>query len=440
MKQPTRNLLISLAAILSVGLLVEGVGLQIPKVLKMLTAVTASGSSSTSAVQTAGPSAASPQMAQPTVAQLQMDRAVYADYAPGEAILITSDGWAPGETVTFTLHEDPQVHADRTWTTVADASGAVFDNQLIADANPVNVRLILTAKGESSGLIVQRLLNLGNTFDQCANGSPVTGVCSWTGGNLNAQNSTLIEGMSTAQRLLITSNLVNGDNPLIMGFSYTQSSKHSYDFFDSWEHASAQAAAFTGFPLDFGNGPGVVNKPSCVQHTGGDVTKCAALTAANGGAGFFADASVPDDPFVSTIFTATSGDGTGSTQARINALESHWGDRTVRLWADQPIVDFHFDQVYGTKHTSDKSFVNVITSDGTDADTYASYRMIINCGACTVVQLQFAAHIGIGQNTPEGWGLNNGATAISGSPYHVITGGDLGSQDNQMQANAIVQQ
>ncbi|HKF43459.1 MAG TPA: hypothetical protein VKG01_10195, partial [Thermoanaerobaculia bacterium] len=135
--------------------------------------------------------------------------------------------------------------------------------------------------------VVNRLLNLGNSFDQCANGSPATGTCSWTNGNLNSSNSTIFEGMSTPQRLLITSGLVSGDNTLLVGFSYTQSSKHSYDGFDSWAQASAEALTFTGHAYDFGNGAGVVNKPSCVNYTGGDVTSCGLLTAANGGAGFF---------------------------------------------------------------------------------------------------------------------------------------------------------
>ncbi|HKA35359.1 MAG TPA: hypothetical protein VKH43_00970, partial [Thermoanaerobaculia bacterium] len=156
-------------------------------------------------------------------------------------------------------------------------------------------------------LVIDRLAALGNNFDQCANGSPATGTCSWVSGNLQSNNSSLFEGMATAQRLLITSGLVNGDNTLILGYSYTQSSKHSYDYYMSWEKASAEALLLTGHAYDFGNGAGVVNKPSCIDYNGGDVTSCAALTAANGGAGFFADASVPDDHFISTIFGNLSG-------------------------------------------------------------------------------------------------------------------------------------
>ncbi len=191
MRRPTRNLLYVVLGLVSAALLVQGVGLQMPKVLKILTAVQAPAAhSSTTVVQGRGDSSASPQMMQPASPQLGTDRELYGQYAPGEAVIITSKGWQPGETVSLTLHEEPQVHPDRTWTAVADSSGAIFDNQLIAEANPENLTLILTAKGQGSGLSMQRSFwTSSTTFDQCANGQSgrPTGACAWTNGNLNAQ-------------------------------------------------------------------------------------------------------------------------------------------------------------------------------------------------------------------------------------------------------------
>ena len=74
----------------------------------MLTAVTASAPSSTTVVQGRADFSASAQMMQPASPQLGTDRELYAEYAPGEAVIITSAGWQPGETVTLTLHEEPQ--------------------------------------------------------------------------------------------------------------------------------------------------------------------------------------------------------------------------------------------------------------------------------------------------------------------------------------------
>src|SRR6266508_4908256 len=412
MRRPTRNLLYVVLGLVCVALLLQGVGLQIPKVLKMLTAVTAP--SSTTVVQGRADASASLQMMQPASPQLGMDRELYGQYAPGEAVIITSKGWEPGETVTFTLHEQPQVNADRTWTTVADSSGQIFDNQLIAEANGGNVNHILTATGQRSGLVVQRSLNVTRTFDQCANGSPVTGVCAWTGGNLQANNSTYAEGMSTGQRLLFRGLTGTADHTLIFGFSYTDSSKHSYDWFNSWAQTSAEGFKYVGAAFDFGNGSGVVNLPSCVQYGKDDTAACNTLDN-------FIDVSVPNDAFVSAIAGAASGpqsgtdsctgaaNPTGCTQDRINAFEvgpcspncGTEGDRTVRIWADQPFVaaDTHFNATYGTKHTGDKTFTTVIGNggDGTDANTFASYTLEFNCGSCTAVQLQWGAHIGIGK-------------------------------------------
>ena len=147
MRRPARNLLYVVLGFVCIALLVQGVGLQIPRVLKILTAVSATAPSSTTVVQGRADASASLQMMQPASPQLGMDRELYGQYAPGEAVIITSKGWEPGETVTFTLHEQPQIHADRTWSAVADSSGAIFDNQLIAEAKPDNVNLVLTARG-----------------------------------------------------------------------------------------------------------------------------------------------------------------------------------------------------------------------------------------------------------------------------------------------------
>ena len=43
------------------------------------------------------------------------------DYIPGQTVVMSGDGWLPGETVTLLLQENPQVHEDRRFTAVADA-------------------------------------------------------------------------------------------------------------------------------------------------------------------------------------------------------------------------------------------------------------------------------------------------------------------------------
>lgn len=53
------------------------------------------------------------------------------DYAPGETVTITGNGWEAGEQVTLLLQEDvnPPFHDDRTLAAVADASGNILNNE-----------------------------------------------------------------------------------------------------------------------------------------------------------------------------------------------------------------------------------------------------------------------------------------------------------------------
>jgi hypothetical protein len=74
------------------------------------------------------------------------------DYAPGQTVTITGQGWEPGETVTLLLHEAPHPlwHDDRTLTAVADSSGRIVSAEFAPEAHHVGVRFYLTATGTAS--------------------------------------------------------------------------------------------------------------------------------------------------------------------------------------------------------------------------------------------------------------------------------------------------
>lgn len=74
------------------------------------------------------------------------------DYAPGQTVTITGQGWEPGETVTLLLHEAPHAlwHDDRTLTAIADANGRIFNNEFAPEAHHMGVRFYLTATGAVS--------------------------------------------------------------------------------------------------------------------------------------------------------------------------------------------------------------------------------------------------------------------------------------------------
>ena len=95
------------------------------------------------------------------------------------------------------------------------------------------------------------------------------------------------------------------------------------------------------------------------------------------GSGFFQSPDVPNDGFVSTIFSATSGDGTGSTQARITAFETNEGNRTITIKGDAAVTAASFD---APVHTSDKAGTVVIT--GFVARTRASFPAVVPTVIC----------------------------------------------------------
>src|SRR5439155_3118325 len=77
------------------------------------------------------------------------------DYAPGDSVIMTGHGWAPGETVTIELVEDPLLDTHPALTAVADSSGNWTNRQFSPDEHDISVRFIVTATGGTSGLRAQ---------------------------------------------------------------------------------------------------------------------------------------------------------------------------------------------------------------------------------------------------------------------------------------------
>jgi len=80
------------------------------------------------------------------------------DYAPGTAVLVSGTGWKPGEPVTITLNEIPQVEPTPILTTTADASGNINDGNYAPNKLDLGIRYYALAVGGTSGLQVE------NTF------------------------------------------------------------------------------------------------------------------------------------------------------------------------------------------------------------------------------------------------------------------------------------
>src|SRR5216117_445747 len=102
-----------------------------------------------------------------------------ADYAPGTTVTITGTGWAPGETVTIDVHEDPLVHDDRVLAAVADGSGNFTNQDFAPEPHDIGVRFVLTATGGTSGMRAQTTFTdgpkVGSVSVSAQSPTPVTG-------------------------------------------------------------------------------------------------------------------------------------------------------------------------------------------------------------------------------------------------------------------------
>jgi YDG domain/Bacterial Ig-like domain (group 3)/MBG domain (YGX type)/Kelch motif len=78
-----------------------------------------------------------------------------ADYAPGMTVTITGSGWQPGERVTLTLKESPDVDEHQPIVVEADDNGNIVNTDFTPDEHDLYVRFYLTAVGSASGAEAQ---------------------------------------------------------------------------------------------------------------------------------------------------------------------------------------------------------------------------------------------------------------------------------------------
>jgi hypothetical protein len=72
------------------------------------------------------------------------------DYTPGQTVTVTGSGWQPGEQVTITLVESPNIDTHPAITVTADASGKIADSSFVTDQHDFQVRFFVFAHGSAS--------------------------------------------------------------------------------------------------------------------------------------------------------------------------------------------------------------------------------------------------------------------------------------------------
>jgi hypothetical protein len=246
-------------------------------------------------------------------------------------------------------------------------------------------------------------------YAQCANGAPgsTSLACpdGWINGILQASNSHYAEDQVTPQRAEI---LVPAGSALSHSLTFTYQTRkgsamtHAYDSLATWNYTQTAADRNQGL-------------------NAADVVGGAALTA-----------PIPSDSTVIAPFV-----GNGATSAH-----------------ELPQADRQFT-VFGLPAGSSLS-VSAPVHDCTVAvpsfcadaskDDYASVTVTFsqpNTTSARKIQFLFGGHLALGsQGGSRTWGLGNGASDISGGPYHIkwvaMDGASVGNRDNQIMGSAIL--
>jgi len=246
-------------------------------------------------------------------------------------------------------------------------------------------------------------------FTQCRNDADNNNVannCQWTSGGINSNNGFYAEGESVPQRLFITIDTAAGAHTIRFQYDFSRASIHAYDFL-----ASADSGPQTGALLSpCTERPGFVTSGTCSTMFTGKT-----------------DVLIPSDPFdnVSTFETAVRNFYVGCSPSC-----SGLGLSFPNL--DGGDVD---DNTFPEAHDPDSDPDCVLTC-GTSTVTID--LALTTSSSPTLVAIWFGGHLALGTG---GWGAGQGASSVSGSPFHIRTltldGASLGNRDNQLQGGVF---
>lgn len=259
------------------------------------------------------------------------------------------------------------------------------------------------------------------------------GHAHWINSIVQESNAEYLEGMSNPQRVVFDDIPATAGNIHTLSFSHqaTKGGIHAYDFLTSWDQAIAAAAA-ASCPLPAGGLLFHLDVDNCGMEIGPPASMEATCTTLKGNC---VDVPVPSDTYVDST------DGAYST--RIAEYESVYGPRTIEICGSSTI---------------NSASVTVCSHTGPDTGDSDIHYILQWDSASTAIVIKFAGHLSVSGDpliNPLAWGVNQGAGAIAGGPYHfnlkdlggALTAGapactqsditSLGSQDNQIKGADI---
>lgn len=333
------------------------------------------------------------------------------DYPIGATVVITGTGWQAGEVVTLQVTDDlsptdPNHEAHAPWTVIADANGNVSTTWTV-DQDADGLVLTLTATGTISGTVSTTFTdaNPSANLDQCANDqfpSPSSDGCDtdasqWVNGNLGASKSVYFEGDSIPYRMVFDNLSTGAGNPhkVTIEWDTTKSDKHAIDYLTSFNRSVLDANPCLGVsgcnPVSFDTEP-IPKDPQVDNGSGSPITQAPGVFTLYGG----------------TITAVSAPDSVGSTDCSTLTLGKY---------------------CYSTGF-------------GFSGDNSAAITITFTASVDNPV-LAWGGHIAQRRagNGSGGWGDNNAAVNIPGSPYHtrlIDLDGSGGNQDRSLSADAVI--
>ncbi|MDH5781534.1 MAG: hypothetical protein OEZ07_03075, partial [Dehalococcoidia bacterium] len=228
----------------------------------------------------------------------------------------------------------------------------------------------------------------------------------WIGSILQASNSKYYECMSVPQRTILADipSTAGGAHTYAFSHQATKKGTHAYDWLTAYDQGNDPPLAFD----------------ACGEKIGKDF---AAICESLHTSGYSILVDVPDDPFVSKD---------GSTQDRIDAYETQFENRQIKIWGDQPFA------------AASMTLGHNVPDSGDTGDSDIEYVLAWTSNS-TQILIEMAGHLAVSGNStanPVAWGPGLGASQISGGPYHFslgkLDGSALGSQDNQIKGADVL--
>jgi len=316
-------------------------------------------------------------------------------YNVGSTVGIDGFTFGSSETVTLQITEPdgtPIVgEAGLPWDVTSDGAGD-FGTSWLLDYQGTSSELVITAVGQTSGLIATTSFVTGATnLDQLQNGTGTTPP-EWSNGNINSSNSCYSEGTAVPYRAFIDAALgADSTHFFTIEMEWTKGGIHAFDFLASYDFSEDSAINLAGGPC---GSVGTSAPGDCVDPADSLELPDPTLTSNYSG-------PIPGDFYPgSYVYNGT-----------------------------------HYLMAYNV----DSIWIDSYQFGGTSSDRTWSVVVHYKQSAAGTVGFYWGGNLA--QGDPDHWDYGNGSASVSGAPYHMrmksFDGGGGAGQDRSIQNGTI---